>query len=241
MTFQNLIVKLKRAGKSPAPLFVFRATLLIVVLGHFSLIGLKQLPDNPINHQYKYELKAYMDPFFSQAWTLFAPNPINSNLTLMLNFRYTTPSKLTQDSSGWIDITAPIIEERKKNFFSAGQRINKFTTSSMEDVNRTYKVAYEFIQTQDSLKDEVKLKNFTKTTIDNSQGHQAILMYANHVAYKFFREKGVQPQDVQVAYRILNAKFPRFSKRALDYYEMKNYENTQITSEYYSLNHFNQL
>ncbi|MDO4230412.1 MAG: DUF5819 family protein [Capnocytophaga sp.] len=186
-----------------------------------------------MQHEYKYKLHNYVDPFFSQAWTLFAPNPINTNMSLLMKFNYQTKEGTTQIID-WIDITEPLIRERKEYFWSPAQRISKFTQSCMSNINENHKIILEQIVKTDSLaKDTVKAKLFYKKSLMATYGHNSLLQYSKYIARNYFSKNNIQPKKIEVKYRILNAKFPRFSKRKEDYYNLDNYEFNEITSDYY--------
>lgn len=235
MIFQNLITSvLNILGrfKKPAQL-LFKFGIIAILVIHFGILFLHQLNENPIQHEYKYKLHSYVDPFFSQAWTLFAPNPINTNMSLLMRFNYQMEDGRSRETE-WIDITEPLIKDRKENFWSPAQRISKFTQSCMSNVNDNHKLILEQITKVDSLaKDTIKAKSFYKNALMTTYGHNSLLQYSKYIARSYFFENNIQPKRVEIRYRILNAKFPRFSKRDEDYYNLNNYEFNELTSDYY--------
>lgn len=236
MIFQNLITKLlKKEGRlRSAFLNGFSFFLYAFLICHFSFIVICQLPDNPIKHKYKIEINDYVDPLFSQAWTLFSPNPINSNMSLFYQFQYSDKGKIYNTS--WIDVTQPIIQNRKENFFSPYLRISKFTQSSMMNVNENNTLLVKFIKEKDSLKnDKLKSDEFYQKAMNASYGHKSILQYSQYVAKKYFKQNLTSCNEIYVKYKIFNSKFPRFSKRNEDYYNLKNYTFEQLESTYYKI------
>lgn len=235
MIFQNLITRvinvLGRLNKSAQLLFKIGVISILII--HFGILFLHQLNDNPLQHEYKYELHSYVDPFFSQAWTLFAPNPINTNMSLIIRFN----SKLENGKihiTEWIDLTDPLIQDRKENFWAPTQRISKFTQSCMSNVNENHKLIIEQITKVDSLaNDTLKAKLFYNNALMNTYGHNSLLQYSKYVARNYFEKSNLQPIQIEVQYRILNAKFPRFSKRHQNYYDLDNYEFNEITSSFF--------
>lgn len=223
--------KMKRGVNNPAFLKTTRGIAWIVLLMHFSILALHQLPENPLQHQFKKNLLAYVDPFFSQAWTLFAPNPINSNMSLLMRFEYNISNNV--DTTNWIDITEPLIKIREANFWSPAQRISKFTQTCMSNVNESHKKIIEHIGKTDSLKsDTLKAKSFYMKAMATSYGYKSILQYSQYVANNYFNGKGLLPNKVKLQYKVLNSRFPRFSKRKLDYYDLANYEFTELSSSF---------
>lgn len=233
MIFRNLTTKLQKCRKiSFFYIFIFRFIIVVFLTIHFSILFLYQLPDNPIKQQYSKNLGCYVDPFFTQAWTLFAPNPINSNMSLL--FRFQIFDSEIRDTTEWVDISEPMILMHRKSFFSSAQRINKFTQSCMSDVDYFNTRFYEYIAQIDSLKvDSIKAKQYYLNNIGSSEGHKAILKYASYVANNHLENK--KYDSIFVQYKIFNAKFPRFSKRKEDYYNLKLYEFTEFQSDFFKL------
>lgn len=213
----------------PASLMVFKGLFITILTVHFSILGLHQLPNNPLNHQFKYQLQGYIDPFFSQAWTLFSPNPVNSNMSLLFRFEYETASQ--RDTTEWIDVTEPLIEIRRESSWSPAQRISKFTQSCMSNIHESKGLILEHLEEIDSLRsDTLKTKAFYDKAMSTCYGHRATLQYSQYVAKKYFGAKGVLPDKVRAEYKIFSARFPRFSKRKEDYYDLDNYEFKETIS-----------
>ena len=54
-----------------------------------------------------------MTPYFTQAWTLFAPDPIVDTRELLVSCRIARPDGATEDSP-WLDITTPLRDQRAR-------------------------------------------------------------------------------------------------------------------------------
>jgi Family of unknown function (DUF5819) len=194
---------------------------------HFSIIGINLMPDNPIKHQYNRDITNYMNPYFSQIWTLFAPNPISGNTTILLQFNTFTKGKA--DTSKWVDIVEPLVTTRKNNFWAPTQRILKNMSSITQNISQTQSDVSEFVQKQDTIID--KKEGFRKVydkVFRLSSGHITLMQYSTYVYKKVYP---IQKFDsVFVKYRIVYENFPRFSKRELNYYDKKNYTYTETRS-----------
>ena len=218
---------------------IFRVVSVILyafVIFHFVIVGFKQFPDNPVQHEYKIQLSRYVDPFFSQAWTLFSPNPINSNMTLLIQFKYFSNNR--NYTTEWIDVSEPINIERQKYFWSPAQRISKFLSSSMQNINDNYIQFFEYVKSDEILskKDTATISKLYQSSMIKTFGHASIIQYSQFVAKQYFsKQKNTIPASLQIQYRIFNAKFPRFSKRNLDYYNLENYTFSELTSPFCSL------
>ena len=184
------------------------------------------LNDNPIKHKYKKIIYGYVDPFFNQTWTLFSPNPINSNMSILVKFNYNKSDEI--NSTDWLDICEPLRESRKNSFINPIQRIQKFLQSSMSDVTETYRIAIENISKKDTLSKNSELKDkYINDLISSSSGHQSILEYSKYVFNKL--ENVDDCKNIYLSYKIVDSKFPRFSKRNYDYYDLSNYEYNEIS------------
>lgn len=216
---------------------LLHGTLLLLLLGHFTVVAFSLLPANPISHQFKYQIEGYVDPWFSQTWNLFAPNPIASNQRLL--FRYDVYRGGQRSTSSWVDVVEPLTQLKKDSYWSPVQRILKHLSSSTNETIEIQNKALKFVAKQDSLKnDPDKTKRFLRGVIEQSPGHRALVQYSQHT---FRRLRQTQPawqraDSVLVTYRILHQQFPRFSKRQLDYFDERNSRYSHLTSEPHRLN-----
>ncbi len=222
-------------GEVPLALKLFSTGLSLLLVAHFSIIGFYQMPDNPLLHQYKYQMSRYIDPFFSQAWTLFSPNPINYNMNLLVQFSFENNGKV--NTTDWIDVSEPIIKDRKSNFWSPGQRLSKYLSACMQGINDDSRQFLEVMK-KDSLlskKDSAYIQKLYDKSISATYGHRSIMQYVTFVANRYFSETNLASEKIYIRYRIFNSKFPRFSKRHLDYYNLKNYTFSEYTSSLFPI------
>lgn len=196
-------------------------SLLIV---HFLVLFAYQLPDNPINHRFKMTLESYINPQFAQKWSLFSPNPANSNQTIQVKFISYKNGYIT--NFNWVDIVTPLIKEKNNNFWTPSQRPLKFLNSCASNIIDLRIKIWE-AETKKKIKIDslVVLNNIEKHTT-KSPGNYGILNYSKMV-YHNLKVKS-KPDSVLVEYKIVDAFFPRFSKRELDYFSEKNYRYTSI-------------
>jgi hypothetical protein len=96
---------------------------------HFALTALLVLPLNPIKAQYETFLHRDFGRFFSQNWSLFAPNPINVNSDLlarcMSESEFRAFDGKTHPTTGWANLTAPVLRHHQENRFSAYDRLSR--------------------------------------------------------------------------------------------------------------------
>lgn len=206
------------------------ASLLVV---HFLIIGFYLLPNNPLKHQFKYEIEGYVNPFFGQSWNLFAPNPANTNTTILMSFEKYRGKQV--DTTQWLDVVQPLLDRKRSSFWSPVQRVLKNMSTLTIGIAETNAKVYEYISETDSLSsDSVASAAFYQETITSSDSHQAIIQYATYV----FNTLGETPQQydsVRLRYRILYAEFPRFSQRSSDYFNKDNYKYTSTESISYRI------
>jgi hypothetical protein len=83
------------------------AVVLALVLSfHFAATALWVSPAAPLYDALAPVLNPYMQPFFQQGWSLFAPNPPEGDHTFLLRARWTDHSTGQLRTSDWVDVTA---------------------------------------------------------------------------------------------------------------------------------------
>lgn len=87
---------------------------------HFLMTGLHLQPDNPFRDQVYPMVDAYMSPYFTQNWRLFAPAPEEPSKHIAVVCRFQGPGV---PDSPVIDVTAPHYEAMHEYRLSSSQRI----------------------------------------------------------------------------------------------------------------------
>jgi hypothetical protein len=87
---------------------------------HFLMTGLHLQPDNPFRDEVFPLVDAYMAPYFTQNWRLFAPTPEEPSKHIAVVCRFAGPGL---EDSPVIDVTAPHYEAMHKYRLSSSQRI----------------------------------------------------------------------------------------------------------------------
>ena len=85
----------------------------VVFICHFSMVGLYLLPLNPLKLAYNTQVMGYINPLFTQNWHLFAPNPVDTSMSLVGKCRgagVDTP---------WFDVTYGITERLGPRAFAS--------------------------------------------------------------------------------------------------------------------------
>ncbi len=112
-------LRLKRALVAAAPL-VLGAALCI----HFAATALYLTPANPIKLRIGRLADAYMEPYFSQRWELFAPDPIVDTRLLIVSCRVDIGDGVTRDLP-WVDVTTPLRALKYRYRFSPADRVDR--------------------------------------------------------------------------------------------------------------------
>ena len=114
-----------------------RVVLLGCLIAHFTLTFFYCFPNNPIKMEAQPILNRTIGTYFTQNWALFAPNPIQSNQTLLVRCLTQPEAEAAEGGSGlpkegWSDITMPLFQRRQQNRFSAYDRISRTHTNFLK-------------------------------------------------------------------------------------------------------------
>jgi hypothetical protein len=97
---------------------------------HFSATALYNMPANPLQTRLSPIYRGYMRHFFPQVWTLFAPNPIQSNQSLLLQCLDLLQKPLDQ---AWVDVLRPLWLHHEEHRLSAYDRLSRTFSNPMRD------------------------------------------------------------------------------------------------------------
>jgi hypothetical protein len=79
--------------------------LALVLSFHFTATALWVAPAAPLHDAMAPVLNPYMQPFFRQSWSIFAPNPVHGDYTFLIRARWTDRSTGQLRTSDWVDVT----------------------------------------------------------------------------------------------------------------------------------------
>lgn len=173
------------------------AGLLII---HFSMTLAATLPPTPLATEYGKAIDWWMNPYFTQIWSFFAPTPPTEDNFVIAQYRYTSPSGFIVESP-WINLSRTLNEA-----------IQRDRLSSLAIVQQTVNTAYgDFVRSpmfKDGKLDEKFMEHMTDVHQQPPSLH--ILERAAMSCYRITNFKG-GPVAVRVG--LLNHKFPRFTHR----------------------------
>lgn len=172
---------------------------------HFTFVEIMNMPTNPIKLQYYDVLEAYVNPFFTQNWSFFAPDPIADDLSLFVRAqRRRADGMLLQ--SPWYDVSDALIDASNGKPLSAIGSDNLALSSAVVQfvnaINKTPSATFE-------RGGQTYVKPRLKTSIDSAD---AMLMTRIGTAALLRRYGAIHFDRVQIALRLY--KFPRFTERS---------------------------
>ena len=91
---------------APPPIAKGVAFVLVgIVAIHFAITFLWNAPSNPIRDALGGQVNGYMEPFFEQNWSLFAPNPVNTEDELLVRAEVLDPDTGEFETTEWESAT----------------------------------------------------------------------------------------------------------------------------------------
>lgn len=169
--------------------------LVILLIIHFGMTILYLTPENPLRTKHWNIIYAYMFPYFSQNWYLFAPNPVNQHQNLEIKVKYKAKNGEILETK-WIDTTKPLLKKLYANRFSPNQRIFEYQSTAM----------HTYVYNQNRRK----------------QAEKYMRLYADYFLKNYFHPDG---KILAYQIRVVTNKFPRFDKRHLPDSKGKKYYN----------------
>jgi hypothetical protein len=112
---------------------VTAAALVAALVFHFSATCLYLTPPNAIALRWRPTVDRYMTPYFAQAWTLFAPDPIVDTRELLVSCRIARADGSFEDSP-WLDITTPLRDQRARYRIGPASALERAQTGGLHIV-----------------------------------------------------------------------------------------------------------
>jgi hypothetical protein len=94
---------------------LFCTTLFIT---HFFLVIISNLPVSALTHFLRPVTQYYIEPYFDQRWTFFAPQPINKTETVVARAEYSDGNNKVPQVTAWSDINESLVTEIRRSRFS---------------------------------------------------------------------------------------------------------------------------
>lgn len=184
------------------------AGVLVSVFGmHFAFTLLYLTPPNPIRIALNQPLDRYMNPYFSQSWRLFAPEPGGTDSIVLVACRVREGDATIE--SEWFDITTPLHQHRYRHRLSPGlllaraQRPRLFLLANpMHDAIRRYGLPNPIIEAA-----RAEIEAAAKRRFDAGRAH--IYRIASAACNRLFANL----RTIDVAARYISRKVPPFGAR----------------------------
>src|SRR5262249_15459863 len=97
------------------------AAILLVVVMHFAATLLYLTPLNPVKAAVYTQLNRYMEPYFTQNWAMFAPDPVADTTLLLVSCRMAEANGAAE--TPWIDVTSRLRELHYRYRITPADRI----------------------------------------------------------------------------------------------------------------------
>ena len=202
--------------KSPRVLihWTVRGCILAGFVGYFVLTFFYCFPNNPVKLAFGSVLQRTIGTYFAQNWSLFAPNPIQANQTLLVRCMSDAEFDAAKPpggppKEGWSDITMPLFQRHQQNRFSVYDRLSRTHTNFI----KAYMHGGGALQ---PLFDECRRGDRTACKVGNvrlADVRARAIVPLVKVASSYCREPG-QPESVShVALRVRESPVAAWSRR----------------------------
>src|SRR5699024_4330508 len=87
--------------------------LLTFVVLHSTITIVYNFPITPFAEKFNKVIHTYMDPLFTQTWTLFAPNPVSTNMKVEVKL-----SHGNNQETGWVSFSDTVLDQSQESFLT---------------------------------------------------------------------------------------------------------------------------
>ncbi|MEW6420122.1 MAG: DUF5819 family protein [Deinococcota bacterium] len=113
--------------------FLSRAVMTISglwLIMHFFFTAIYVTPQNPLKVMTAAVVTRYMETAFTQVWTLFAPNPIQANTSVVVQCLH---DRKESAQTPWLDIVRPLWRAHQQRRWAAYDRLSRTITNPVRD------------------------------------------------------------------------------------------------------------
>ena len=178
----------------------------LLFVAHFLIVQIMNMPLNPVKLKYYSYFSGYVNPYFTQDWAFFAPQPISNDVSVFIRgkIKERGGAKLTP----WFDVSDTLIDSAK------GNPLSPFGSVSLALSN----AAIQFLNREaDSM--QVSHRSPNRAPLRRRRSPEGVVdpwdkevMTRIGTAALLTRYTRANLDQVQVGIRIYS--FPRFTKRA---------------------------
>lgn len=203
----NPIIGCRRAIRGRRMAIAVSIVAPLVFMFHFLVIGLYLTPLNPVKLHVNPWIMGYVNPVFAQNWHLFAPDPVDSSLSLIGKCRNGAAE------SEWFDITYGILGELEKRRFGSSLSAMAFLQLNL---SRAY--LHGFSEPEELLRDLCTEQPDATYCLERAKAIKATRGEALRGIVRLITDfcvRNFSPDVRDVYARIADLRFPRFSSRLL--------------------------
>ncbi|MFG1666252.1 DUF5819 family protein [Streptomyces sp. Y7] len=174
---------------------------------HFSIAAFSQAPLSPAKIQLHAVISGYLEPYFTQNWSLFAPEPVKDNQGIVARAKCADGSV-----TDFYDVTAPLIKETQSDRFFPSRTV-RLVSNGIQQLNDSDDLLLRLRQNDSETKDGKRDRPIPLTPYEKRQHEEAewslsrfALTQVNNVC-----AGGARPTAVQA--RMYVEKLPPWSQR----------------------------
>ncbi|WP_455409894.1 DUF5819 family protein [Streptomyces hiroshimensis] len=198
------------------------AAISLALAFHFGMTAIYHTPFNPVKEKYNKEISSYMLPYFGQDWHLFAPDPVDKDLGVLVRAKMRKPDGSTVTTQ-WSDATSPGLQElydarfwpSRESRLSSGvpTQLDSWRDTELEKIRKKNRPESAPGKEPGKEPEEEKLKDLDPPLTQNEKDNrESAVRYAQSFASACAAKLwGTGVESVQV--RIVSNEFPRFSQR----------------------------
>lgn len=194
---------------------------------HFAATVLYLLPLNPLRIAYGSGVDEYMQPYFRQRWSLFAPDPPLDNKVLMLRCRLRSAQGVQE--SDWIDLDKTVVHARRRGVFGPEERIARVDRAVLAAALGTREEMVELFTEKlkeriakseqenaaEPSAEELKFREVAKRVADRKTDQlEAMRPFVDRVGSSYCEAFHGHGRVLASQFRIVIHRFPRYSERA---------------------------
>jgi hypothetical protein len=187
-------VRLVAAPHERIALWTLASTLALALAFHACAETVFTLPANPLGERFRPLVLAYMHPYFEQSWNMFAPTPIDGDISVLARTR-----NARGDATDWVDLTAPLLNDLRAH------PLSRYSTLKIAAMDLAVSAMDDRVLGQGS---------FTSAQVEafaDPRTRPMILDGLVRLGLFLGAGRSTHPRSVQVA--IVAHRFPRFTHR----------------------------
>ncbi|MFI5867318.1 DUF5819 family protein [Streptomyces sp. NPDC051546] len=138
---------------------------------HFAIAAFSQMPVTPLKLRYFPKAAAYLDPYFSQNWMLFAPNPLSDDRGVLARARCADRTE-----TPYYDVTSKYVQSAQGSRFFPS-RMSRLVTGNVQQLNGGDPVLAR-LREAEKAKDRPPLPLLPQEKVSQEQAQRFLARYA---------------------------------------------------------------